>query len=132
MKEQKSRPNDQPDWNVCRAWRRMFIALTYPEWDPATPLLCFIDETVGQIQSNLDPRTTARIENHLISARESLLVGRFYEAYLDALEARALAEGITGPERIEEAGVPLCANIRRVYPHAPVGFEKIGRSSRWE
>lgn len=119
--------NDQPDWDICISWQRMLVAILSHDMDPTHGIKQFISET-GEIAG---VGVELMVGTWLRNAVQSLRAGDFYEACLDALEARARCEGDEGPERLNgRAGHALCACFRRVFPAAPPGFERIGRSGK--
>jgi hypothetical protein len=99
------------------------------EWDIGAVINAFAAETCELLQKTTDREIAAAVREHIGGARRAFFDDECsYKACLRLLEAHARHRDLVGPDRLEVVGKAFCDCIRRVYPSAPRGFEKIGRT----
>ena len=120
---------DQADWEVCIAWRRMFVACSNAGGDLRVPITNFLLESRPIVKEVGDSARRDRADGVLRGAWEHLHEDFEWAACVYGISARSIATDNEEPDGHELLGWDLCRTIRERHPKAPTGFEKIGRTA---
>ena len=124
------RPHDQGDWDVCIAWRRMYVACQNVGWNLRVPIANFLQDNRNLIDKvTCHQKTRTKALGRLREAWASLAAGNEWEACVAGITARAIIVEDESPDMHTVQSLVPCGAIREAFPLAPPGFEKIGRSA---